>query len=104
MRVKSAFVVLLFAGLILFTEAQAQSTPIYNGPSGSVTRCPAGDSGCNIYNAPENIQERVKQGRRDVRDADNPLDKVNEVGKTLRDCMNCAMDAVKGVGKGEDSR
>jgi hypothetical protein len=81
----------------------AQS-PIYNGPNGSVTRCPAGESGCTIYNAPDRIQDRVNQGRRDVEDADSPLDKVKEVGKTLRDCMNCGLDAVKDAVKGESNR
>jgi hypothetical protein len=41
------------------------------------------------------MRERVDQGRRDVYNADNPLDKVKEVGKTLRDCAQCGLDAVR---------
>jgi hypothetical protein len=72
------------------------STPIYNAPNwAATTRCPADESGCTIYNAPDRIQDRVNQGRKDVQDADSPLDKVKEVGKTLRDCLKCGTDAIK---------
>jgi hypothetical protein len=89
----------------ILTWADHTQSRIYNAPGGSVTRCPAGDSGCTIYNAPDNIQDRINQGKRDVQDADSPLDKVKEVGKTLiRDCMNCGMDAVRGAVNGEAAR
>lgn len=98
------FALLLGSLVATITEPNAQTTPIYNGPGGSVTRCPASDSNCTIYNAPDNIQDRVRQGRRDVEEAESPLDKVREVSKTVRDCVNCGMDAVKGAVNGEASR
>ena len=79
---------------IASTTAQNDSR-IYNGADGGVTRCPASDSGCTIYNAPDRMRDRINEGRRDVDEADNPLDKVKEVYKTLRDCEQCGVDALK---------
>lgn len=59
-------------------------------------RCPAGESGCNVDNAPERIRERVNEGARKVWNNENPNGRVNEVRKTLKDCVDCAMEAVKG--------
>lgn len=62
-------------------------------------RCPAGSSGCNIDNAAERIQDRVKQGRDDVRNASGPIDKAKAAGATVRDCLQCGTDAVRGAVK-----
>ena len=99
---------LIFAAtLILIASAGSawseNNAPIYNSQGGTVTRCPAGDSGCTIYNATDRMQDRVDQGKKDVQNADSPLDKVKEIGKTVRDCLNCGMDAVK-RGAGDISR
>ncbi len=58
-------------------------------------RCPAGESGCTIENAGERIRERVNDGARSVIRNENPEGRAKEVGKTLKDCVKCGMDAVK---------
>jgi hypothetical protein len=83
-------VFLIVVSLLLVSPATAQ------------TRCPAGDSGCNLGNAADRIQERVDQGRRDVQDAGTMRERVDAVQDTLKDCLNCGMDAVKGGGGGSD--
>lgn len=94
----------LFARLLAFTflvlvsycsGALAQGR-IYNGPDGGVTRCPAGESGCTIFNAPERIRERTNEGAREVLEADSMRDRVDAVKRTLKDCQECAMDAIRG--------
>lgn len=58
-------------------------------------RCPAGESGCNLSNFGDKVQERSRQGVKDVNDASGPVDKAKAAGKTVKDCLQCATDAVK---------
>ncbi len=39
--------------------------------------------------------ESIRASAMLVRDADNPIDKVKESWKTVRDCMKCGTDAIK---------
>lgn len=81
LRPPFAFPIIVIASLALPTLAQA--------------RCPAGESGCTMDNAAEKIQERVNQGVKDVEAAPTIREKVDATKETLKDCMNCGMDAVK---------
>ncbi len=81
--------------LSIVTPCSAQST-IYNGPNGTPIRCPADEMNCTIYNAPDQIYDRVKQGQKDVQDTDTIGEKVKAVKRTLQDCQQCAIDAIKG--------
>lgn len=58
-------------------------------------RCPAGESGCTVENSGERIRDRVNEGTRKVISGNTESGRVKEVGKTLRDCINCGMDAVR---------
>ena len=58
-------------------------------------RCPAGESGCTIDNAPTRIQERVNEGARKVLRNENPAGRVNEVRDTVKDCLKCGKDALQ---------
>ena len=78
-----ALTMLCIAALSSPTLAQAQN------------RCPAGQSGCTIENAAERIQQRVNQGAQRVINNSNPQGRVNEVRRTLQDCLNCGTDAIR---------
>jgi hypothetical protein len=59
-------------------------------------RCPAGESGCTIDNAPSRIQERVNEGAKKVISNETSVpNKVKEVKETVKDCLNCGMDALR---------
>lgn len=59
-------------------------------------RCPAGQSGCTLDNAPQRIQQRVNEGAAKVLEDENPGGRVQEVKDTLEGCIDCAMDAIEG--------
>lgn len=65
------------------------------GQAAATERCPAGQSGCTVENAPQKIQERVNEGAQKVWNNSNPQGRVNEVKKTVQDCVNCGMDALQ---------
>ena len=67
-----------FLGIILMT-------PVVHAAG----RCPAGESGCTIDNAPTRIQERVNEGARKVLRNENEAGRVNEVKDTVQDCLIC---------------
>jgi hypothetical protein len=46
-------------------------------------------------NAADKIKERVDQGVRDVKEAKTAGEKVDAAKDTVRDCVNCGLDAVK---------
>lgn len=77
---KTLLAALALVALVSGATPAITQTRIYNGPNGAATRCPASDSECTIYNAPDRIQDRINQGKRDVQKSDSPLDKVKEVG------------------------
>jgi len=83
MNVKTLMVIGLLSIACFPVFAQAQS------------RCPAGDSGCTVDNAAGRIKERVDDGATAVLKDTNPSGRVNEVKETLKDCINCGVDAVK---------
>ena len=83
MNVRALIVVGFFSITCLPLFAQAQS------------RCPAGDSGCTLDNAADKIKDRVDEGAKSVLSNSNPSGRVSEVKETLKDCVNCGMDAVK---------
>ena len=63
-------------------------------------RCPAGDSGCTIDNAPARIRERVTDGAKEVMVSDTLRERTKKTKSTLKDCVQCGMDAIEdGVGK-----
>ena len=102
MNLQSKFAVFFIAFLIADSAASAESPslpkvelPKVKLPS-APGRCPAGASGCTIENAAEKMKERVDEGRHKVSETSNPVTKAKEVGKTLRDCVQCGMDAVTG--------
>jgi hypothetical protein len=70
---------------------------VSGGSAWAQRRCPAGDSGCTLDNATDRIRDRVNQGNREVQDANTAREKVDAVKRTLKDCVNCGMDAVKGA-------
>ena len=58
-------------------------------------RCPAGTSGCTVETAPQAIQDRAVEGARRVITNPDGVGRAREAGKTVRDCLNCGMDAVR---------
>ncbi|MGQ2980288.1 MAG: hypothetical protein ACT6Q9_11405 [Polaromonas sp.] len=66
-------------------------------------RCPAGDMGCTQEDYEQKVKDRVEQGKKDVKEASGPIEKVKAVGNTVKDCADCGMkvikDAIKGAGK-----
>lgn len=66
----------------------------------TVQRCPAGSTGCTLENAGERIRERIDEGKQRVRDANNPISKGREAGRTVIDCARCGLDAVTSSGEG----
>lgn len=64
-------------------------------PASAQSRCPAGESGCTTDNAASKIQERTREGARNVMRNENPRGRAREVYETARDCVNCGMDAVR---------
>lgn len=60
-------------------------------------RCPAGSSGCTIDNAGDRIGDRVREGVDAVSEADTARERAREAGDTVRDCVDCGMDAIGGA-------
>lgn len=58
-------------------------------------RCPAGESGCTMDNAPERIRDRVNEGARRVIRDENQYGRVNEVRETVKECLTCGTDAIR---------
>ena len=64
------------------------------------SRCPAGNSGCTLDNAVETVRDRVKDGAEKTIKNPNERGRVREVKDTVKDCLQCASDAIKnGVDK-----
>jgi hypothetical protein len=84
---------LLYAALTALLLAPAPEATA-QGRSGA-SRCPAGSSGCTVDNAGERIQERVRQGARDVMNERGVGGRGREIKRTLRDCVDCGTDAIR---------
>lgn len=78
-----------------FTAAFACAALLAAPAVGAQSRCPAGDSGCTLENAPDRIKERVDEGAKKVLNDSNEQGRWKEVKDTVKDCIKCGMDAVK---------
>ncbi len=97
MRIVFGFVIMVLAGFIALPTANAKNEKTKQTKSSKTksSRCPAGDSGCTAENAGERIQERANEGARKVITNENSVGRVKEAARTVKDCINCGMDAVK---------
>ncbi|MCP1674588.1 hypothetical protein J2T57_001690 [Natronocella acetinitrilica] len=85
---KQAMQIIIAASLVLFLSSLGASSTAF-------ARCPANQTGCTWSNAPDRISDRVNQGARDVVRNPNRSGRINELGNTVRDCINCGMDATR---------
>jgi hypothetical protein len=78
------------------SEANVQSSPTASNqssvPGAAAERCPAGETGCNMKNALDNMSDRVNEAKRKV--LENPTEGVGEAKKALKYCAECVQDAV----------
>lgn len=72
--------------------------------SAYANRCPADDMGCTKDNYQQKYEERIKQGKQEVKDANNMGERVKAVKSTARDCADCGLkimsDSIDGGSEG----
>lgn len=59
------------------------------------SRCPSSEGRCTMDNALERIRERAHKGAKRVIKDTNAEGRVEEVKDTLKECLDCGLDAIK---------
>lgn len=57
-------------------------------------RCPADDMGCTKDNYQQKYEERIEQGKQEVKNADNMIERIDAVKSTVKDCADCGMKVI----------
>ncbi len=68
---------------------------VFAGHAPAQGRCPSGESGCTMEDAATRIRDRAQEGARNVINNENPSGRAREVRETLRDCVECGIDAIR---------